>query len=415
MAQYNVNIDYISESGFSQVTIGGPNGGTTSGDRLTLTPNDTIRFYNNDSSAANITGVSTARFTASSVYVSANNSGTLTVKSSPTFGNDSATIYLRDASATLYIEVVNPVDRVPDSFDIGQPVYSADLNTVYNFAAFIVKGINAATNISAYNCSFRKGGSSSWVTSSTVNADDLVYVRSTSSSNHEVQTSCSINIGGTVNSNTIQTKRDPVNGDRIYFPKTTRPVSLRDLTVFFAAPIGHSSNPPRYMSAFRRGGDHVPNIPENSSIADTSQANNNKLGDFLGSATTLYFDRYPSNKSDLRNTIGGHQIAKVEWNAFFDWSLGYSPLTKHNVQYRFVITEYSGFGLSQGVTFSSNSGSPGTYSANNEVFEVKVTSSGTLGREFEYKGKVTIYMRSIIDSSVILTTEAAYTLQFYGA
>jgi hypothetical protein len=313
------------------------------------------------------------------------------------------------------MEVTNPVDKVPDDFDIGEPVYSADLSTRYAFAPFIVKGINASTYIRTTNCQFKKGSNGGWQTSSNVNANDVIYVRSTSANIHAKQTSCSINIGGRVDVNTIQTKRDPVDGDRIYFPKTARPLSVRDLTTFFAAPIGHFSNPPRYMSAYRRGGVHVPNIPENSAIADTNQSNNNTLGDFLGSATTLYFDRYPSNKDDLKNTIGGHKTAKVEWNAYFDWSLGYSPLSKHNVEYRYVLTEKTGYGLSQGVTFTSNSGAPSSYSANNEAFEVKITSSGTRGREFEYKGTVTVYMRSLINSSVVLTTQVSYTLQFYGA
>ena len=220
-------------------------------------------------------------------------------------------------------------------------------------------------------------------------------------------------IGRVSNSNTMTTQSDTAAGARLSFPipAGTGNIRITDLTNFFTAPVGHFSNPPRNMSAFRRGGLHVPNITENRGItADSQPTQNNTLRHFRGCKTTFLWLSFPSNKGDSKNTVNSAQSAQVSWSATSDWSLGYSPFTKYNVEYRYVLTEDSS--IWTGVTFNSVTGSPGTYGASNISFSVQEDAPRNVERE--YRGTVTIYARSLIDSSLVLTTSVRYSLFFYG-
>jgi hypothetical protein len=413
MATYDVGLDYSFADGGS-VLIDSPSGGTNTSTRLTVKPDDIVRFTNNHGSfGATIAGQSTARFNTSSLSVSAGTNGNLTVDASPTFANDQSNITINGVTRSFYYSVISNVDDTPSDFDIGKPVVSADLSTVYEFEPFVVTGINAPTDISIVNGQFKKGSTGSWITESTVEVNDIVYCRGESNSGYASGFNVILTIGTVQDANPITTKNNPDAGERILFPKTVRPISISDLTNFFAAPVGHFINPPRYMSAFRRGGDHVPDIPENAAVADTNQANDNTLGDFLtGTATTVYFDKYPINKSDFQLTDNANPSAQVAWNAGNnDWTLGYSPLTKYNVEYRYEITENVGAKYGSGVVFAGLNGPAGDYAVNNVGFSVSKTVSQYTERE--YSGVVKIFMKSLINPLLVLETEVSYTLDFY--
>jgi hypothetical protein len=412
MATYDVGLNYTFADGGS-VLLDSANG-TSSSSRMVLNPSDIVRFTNNHGSfSATIAGQSNARFNTSSLSVSAGTAGNLVVDASPTFANDQSTITMNSRTRTFYYSVISNVDDTPDAFDIGKPVVSANLSTTYEFEPFVVKGINTSVAISIVNGQYKKGASGTWTSSnSTVVLNDIIYCRGTSNSGYASGLNVILTIGTVQDANPITTKNNPDAGERIYFPKTSRPVGISDLTNFFAAPVGHFINPPRYMSAFRRGGQHVPDIPENSSVADTNQANDNTLGDFLtGTATTVYFESYPQNKSDFQLTSNSNPSAQVSWNAENDWSLGYSPLTKYNVEYRYEITENTGAMYGSGVTFAGLNGPAGTYAVNN--VGVSVSKSVDQYSEREYSGVIKIFMRSLINTSLVLTSEVSYTLEFY--
>lgn len=411
MAQYTVTYDYDFET--QSIEMSTPSGGSNSFARLKLKRSDTVIFRNNSTSYSGVSEADANKFSPTSFTVSPNSSTTMTVLSSAALGQDNLTIGLRSKTKVLYVEVISSTDTTPTPFDMGKPVFAADLSTSYTFESFVVKGINAATSLTTQNCKISVNGSAPTSTTSTVNYNDVVYAVATSASGYAQQTQSSITIGGVTDYNYITTKNNPNAGARIYFPKTSRPLSLKNVTEFFAAPVSnYPANAPRNMSAYRRGGLHVPNIPENSGITDTNQANSLKLGMFLGSATTVYFERYPANKSDFQNTINSSRTAAVSWNANSDWALGFSPLTKYNVEYRYEITENTGAIYGSGVTFNSNTGSPGTYNNNNYTFSVNKTSAANTERE--YSGIVKIFMRSIINPALVLTAEVSYTLEFYG-
>jgi hypothetical protein len=408
MAQYNVTLNYDPSFG-GLIIIDSPSGGTSSGDPLVVSPNDTIVFTNNNANSATVSGQSTNRYNTSNLAIAGNNANTLTVLSSYTDGTDTATIAIGTGTSPFYLSAVGGVDTVPDSFNIGKPVTSAQRSTIYEFLPFNVEGITDTANISATGCQFKKGSGGAWITSSTVGPNDTIYVRATSSSSYNTTTSMSIYIGGVGDSNTIRTKNNPSDGARLYFPKSSRPVSLTDLSNFFSAPVG-TANTVRIMSAFRRGGLHVPDIAENSGIADTNQSNNLTLGQFLNSATIFTFDRYPKNKWTNIGE-GGARAGGVSWTADLDWELGYSPLTKYNVEYRYEITRntnYSG----DVETFTSSGAATGTYAANNFAFSVQGTAPS--GKARYYSGTIKIFMRSLINSSLFLTTEVEYELSFQG-
>ena len=411
MAQYLVNYFYDFET--QSIEMSSPSGGLNSMARLKVKQSDTIRFTNSDSSYSGVSGGDANKFSPQSFTVSPNTSVTMTVLSNAVLGQDNLSISLRSKTKVLYVEVISSTDTTPTPFDIGSPVIAAELNTGYSFEQFTVRGINAPTSLTTLNCKVSVNGSAPTSTSSTVNLNDIVYVRATSSTSFASTVTQSVTIGGVTNTNTITTKNNANSNAKIYFPKTSRPISLKDVTQFFSAPVTNSTAiAPRNMSAFRRGGLHVPNITENNSVADTNQASDLKLGSFIGSATTVYFDRYPTNKNNAVNVTSAAGTASVLWTTN-DWTLGYSPSTKYNVQYRYEITEDPANNDMQrtGVTFSSNTGTPSTYAANNSTFSVNVASGR--GLEREYSGTIKIFMKSIINPALVLTTEVRYALLFY--
>jgi hypothetical protein len=409
MATFSITITF--DGGTTTVTTTSGDG-TSSFDPLVVQRSDVLNFSNVGIGVASITGPNTDKFTPTSLNISANGSGTITVLSNATFGSDSFIVTKGGSTDSLWLSVISSDDTTPSAFDIGSPVASAELSTSYSFAQFLVKGITDPTTWTSTNCTVSVNGSAPTSTSGTVNLNDIVYVRGTSSSAYSTSTTQTLVIGGVSNSNTITTKSDPGEGARIVFPIPvgTGNVRLTDLTNFFSAPVGHFSNPPRSMSDFRRGGLHVPDITENSGIANTTQTNDNTLGDFRGSKSTFLFITYPSNKSDAKNTINGAQSAQVSWSATSDWSLGYSPFSKYNAEYRYVLVEDSG--IWTGVTFTSVTGTPGTYAAANISFSVQEDAPQNVERD--YSGTVTIQARSLIDPSIILTADVRYNLFFYG-
>ena len=413
MTQYTVTVDYDFET--RQLQIFSAYGGTNSMARLRVKASDTILFINNDSGGTvTVSLIDSNKFTPTSKNINSNTTGIISCLSNAVLGIDNFNIgSTRRVSKPLYVEVISSTDTTPTPFDIGNPVTAAEVNTGYSFEQFTVRGINAPTSLTTLNCKVSVNGSAPTSTSSTVNLNDIVYVRATSSTSFASTVTQSVTIGGVTNTNTITTKNNANANAKIYFPKTSRPISLKDVTQFFAAPV---TNPtaiaPRNMSAFRRGGLHVPNITENNGVADTNQANNLKLGSFIGSATTVYFDRYPTNKNNAVNVTSAAGTASVLWTSN-DWTLGYSPSTKYNVQYRYEITENPADNDMRrtGVTFNSNTGTPGTYATNNSTFSVNVASGR--GLEREYSGTIKIFMKSIINPALVLTTEVRYALLFY--
>lgn len=409
MAQYNVTVNY--EPFFSSIIVTSNSGGTAPNNRLVLAPNDTVVFTNQYSSNATVSGQGTLRFNTNNLLVPANGSGTLTVKSTATSGTNDASIFLAGDTFAFYFEVVSNVDLTPDSYDMGQPATSVEPSIVYSFAPFIVRGISEAVSIGSTNCQFQKNGAGSWFTSSSVAPNDSVQVRATAPSSFNTILNMSMNIGGVTDSNTLRTKNNPADGTRLYFPKTTRPVSLKDVTQHFAAPIT-APQTDRVMSNFRKGGPHVPNIPENLAVTDTNQNNDLTLGQFLtGTATLFTFDVYPQNKFISIGTRTGTRTLGLNWSSNIDWELGYSPLTEYNVEYRYVHTpEVNLFG--ETVTFSSSGPSTGSYSSLNTT--VSIAASAPPDKFRYFSGKITMYMRSLINPNLILTEEFQYALQFEG-
>jgi len=412
MANYNVTIDAVDFGGGPQLFVQSPDGGLSSNDRLVVAPNDTVKFTNQYSSNATISGQGTARFNTNNLLAAANSFGTLTVNSGATSGTNNATIFLAGQSFAFYFEVVSSIDLTPDAYDMGQPARSVEPSSTVYFAAFVVRGISQSVGITSNNCEFQKSGTGSWLTNSSVLPNQQIQVRATAPSGFAETLPLSMSIGGVNDTNNLITKNNPADGMRLYFPKTQPPVSLKDVTQHFAAPIT-APETDRVMSHFRRGGDHVPNIPENSQVADMNQNNDLKLGQFLtGTATLFTFESYPQNKFQSVSTSVGTRNLSLNWSAETDWLLGYSPLTKYNVEYKFTHTPDINL-FNEPVTFSSSGPSTGSYSSSN--FRVSITASAPPDKYRYFTGKITMYMRSLISPYPVLTAEFEYALQFEGA
>jgi len=420
------NISFYHDSENGTIVIDGV--GNSTSNRVELTPDDVLTFSNTTASGFGSVTVSSFRsdqFTStSSLSLSKGQNGARTVKSSPNFTTDTITFAKTGAAtAYAYINITSGADTDPNDFNIGIPVRGADLGVTYYFEEFKVRSISEPVAVSvnsnsAMSFAIKPDGGSygSWVTSGNVSVNDFVKVRGTASSSYNTQVVYTLNIGSNSDSNTIKTKTDPAQGTFIAFPYTTN-ISLKKVSEFFAAPLSQvprGATVPRYMSAYRRGGLYVPDVTQNASIATTDQAQDLKLSSFSGSGTTVYFNKSPANKIVSMNVIGGSATASIAWVVQADWTLGHSPSMGYNAEYRYTFIEFDPEGPQHGTgaTLSATSGDPFVYDKTNTGFAIEATSSGTFDQQFQ--GEITMYMRSLLDTSVVLTQVIGYTIDFYG-
>lgn len=412
---YTAQIDYFQETGTASLFC--PNGGGTPTNRLEVRREDTITIVNAANFyTASVSGMDVNKFTPSTTQTVQPGGGTaiFTVKVDAPYEDDILIVVIQGIQKNLYVSIVSGVDTTPNPFDIGFPVITANLSEYYIFEQFKVSGINSPADVTATNCDYRVNGGS-FVVSGQVLNNDFVEVRKLSASSYDTLLGCSLDIGGVTDSNTVRTKLNPQDGAIVSFPYT-HPFTLTNVTEFFGAPLSNPfANAPRFMSAYRKGGDHVPDITQNSSIASTNQAEDLVLGSFIGSATSIYYDQYPPNKSAFANTIDGAKTLSLSWQATVDWTMGYGELTPYNMEYQYILTENPA-DISQnqltGVTFTGINGSPGTYSNTNTLFTISASSGQST--EAQYTGIVTILAKSIINPNIILTKDVYYALFFYG-
>jgi hypothetical protein len=382
---------------------------------MELKRNDTLTFKHDPNSTGGALVVSNlSNFTNNTTsYLGAGSQTVRTVSSAATIGSLINVFFDMSGSPrkTFYAEVISSVLSTPIDFDMGSSVITASLSTYYTIGEFPVQGINTSVSVTTSGCQYQKNGGS-WVTSGTVVNGDILTVRALSSSGYDTTTSHTITVGGVSDTNYIRTKINPADGTRVPFPYTTN-ISLKKVTEFFGAPLGgFNTQPPRNMSAYRKGGLYVPNIPENSAIADTNQVNNLKLSSFAGSSTVVYFDRAPSNKSKSESTVGVSKTVVLHWAATTDWSLGYSPLMALNAEYKYQLIENTGGDKTTGVTFFTETGNAGTFSKFNDTFTVQVTSGANT--EARYSGTVRITLRSLLDPSILIEQDVYYFINFFS-
>lgn len=423
MATVNITYD-LADGGSLVIDTGGTN---SLANPLILLANESVNFVNLSSGVGNrdvtISSLRADQFTSSSNFTIAKGSSTSrSILNSPAFTSDSVTITAGSFTEILYIDVDNGIDDSPNSFSIGVNIFAAELNTSYEFPEFRMSGTNVDVAASIVGGQFahrtNSGSYGTWLTSAAaVPPGSWLKVRGTSSSAFASTLQITLTLGGVADFVTVKTKINPQDGTKILFPHTSPGISLKKVTEFFSAPLSailQGANPPRFMSAFRRGGLHVPDITENLAIADTNQANNLDLSSFEGAYTSFYLINSPQNKSQGTNVLGGSQTASLSWTTLIDWTLGYSTEMRYNAEYRFELEEIVGTGptAGSGAVLSASTATPGVYSPNNTSFAVSATSTGTF--EEEFSGEVVMYIRSLLDSNIVLTHRVGYTFNFYG-
>ncbi len=403
------------------VTSGGRGG--SSSNPLKVKAGDTVTFINTHTASASVTGFTSDRFTPTSLSIPANNATrTVTLIASAVLGVNNVNVNTGGINATFYMEVTNGLDTTPNQFDIGSNTITANLNQWYEFAPFILKGTDSPSplQVISSNCQYRISPSGGWASTvgTLIQPNSFLQIRVLSSSSYLTTVTATLQIGGVSDSVTLRTKADPGEGQPVYF-KNTRPVSLTEVSEFFAAPVTNVLTP-RNMSAYRRGGQHVPDIVANSAIAPSNnQGIDLKLGKFLNAATSVYFENYPPPKYAQLDTtfLSGTQFLILNWNAVQDWTMGYSPLTSVNMQYRYEYVENTGGINSTGVIVRCPSGvvqpTGSVYSGQNTSFSVEATALGGVV-ETNFSGVIKVFAKSIINPSLILEGEVNYALSFYN-
>lgn len=304
-----------------------------------ITVGETVRFlYENSgqgSGTIRITGLD-AFSDNSNITLSKGGSKTIT---SDTILNDtfSATIDY-NATQTANINVQSTVDNSPNPVVFGG-VGNVNPGTLVESSPKQVTGINTTISMSVLGGQ-SKINNGEWSSSDkNVTPNQSVRVRGTSSSNYNTNTFVTGSIGDKPYRFTISTKSDPDEGEKIPFPKTAFPVSVKDLGDFF----GRTDPVVTPQDEYLKGDSFVPNISENVNVPTALPL---RTSNFLGSYTTLYWVKTPESKTGLVDSGLGGGTLELHWKSALegsnDFDVGYNILMRNNVDYKYIVVMEQG-------------------------------------------------------------------------
>lgn len=389
-------------------------GGGSSGSRLSMEAGDVLTVQHvsfSNAGTVTVSGFDTARWTSSSnLSLSAGSSGTRTIKTSPTTGNENLTISASGFSnATIYINIPEPTPPIsaskPDAFNVPN-VTGANPGDTVTFQTVSVTGNTAsATSRVTGGVEQRKSGSSSWTTSDiTVNAGDDVYLRATASSSYSTTTSYTLRIGDLSGTNgedydyetdsfSVTTTSDPGVGQTIAFPISSGTISMGDIIGFFDFPpvVGSIGfQPSEDLASYYRGGTLVPNVTGNNGIPTSGQI---QLDDFYGSETRWYITA-PSVFYREANTLSGPSSFTLSFTVnYTSFGGGYGPNVTRNSEYKngSIVEVWSNNPNTLNVT-----GGSATYAGD---WSMTVSMTASANQEREFYGYIPVDARSRVDNT----------------
>lgn len=405
MATKSVTV-YVSQN--QVLTIGG--GSPTN--RILMEEGDVLSVYHNAFLSTGgdifVDGFTTSVWTSSaSMDLAEGDTETRTVKTGATTGNLNLTCSETGSSnATIYIEIAG-ADTVPDAFSIGPDLTANPSETVY-LSSVTVTGIDSPTSASITNgeIAFQSGSEAerTFATSKTVENNDTLLVRTTAPSGYSQNKTVTLNIGGVTDSAVVYTSADPASGEILYLGISSGAIDMDSILDLF---MGQNQSfwgytRPSSMSDLYRGGSFVPNITANNSIPTSGTIS---LSQFYNCQTSFYLVTAPPSKTVFVDTStgSGSYTGELYWELGTDWELGYGVGQKYNSEKYYVVTQNIG-----SVTVSAGS----SYNIGNNTITLSKTVSGNV-EEFN-SGSVTVYIRSLIDTSKVITRTFNYAINFFG-
>jgi hypothetical protein len=436
MTTYYVDITTSAVAGFEgsgtvySISAVNRNGGEklTSGDKLDVVQGDTIEFKwkSNGGNAAHATDVLLQEFrsavwtsTANIRFTAVGQTARKYVKSSGELGTEDITMQATLYTGTLtdvYFNVLSNSDTTPDNFTLGPTQSNLYPNADYFPPAIKITGINTSTSVSCSGTgfSFRVGNSSTYVTSASINNNTWIHPRFIAPNAWSRATSVSLTVGTMTRSVTLTT----ISGDdveRIPFPHTKADkFGLREIGEFYG--IADYLNPTNLnFSDYWKGGNAVPDIsPENDGIA--SAGGKLSMAAFEGSATTLYFSRYPANKADYADSSSGSVQVRATWNVRTDYDAGYGTFIENIVDVRYMVVT-NGSRPSIFEIYPNNAdGVWSNWFRITAYDELQVSMTGGQNTEYNVHGTIYIQLRHPTDTSSLYVVQASanFTLSISG-
>lgn len=344
-----------------------------------------------------------------------------TIKSNASFTTDSLNVTFsangKTKTITPGVRVLNPNDSTPDSWNMGNQTSKAPGIEVY-CGYVVVRGINVPVTCSINNStyfSFRVNNGSWRTANTTVNSGDLVELRCNTPQAFSQTVTNRLTIGTVYDDISVTTG----SSDSVQFiPSgiTGLPIKFSEVFGFFGRRRQYASTDyePAKLTDYLRGGDFLPNIAQNNGVPTSPPI---RLSDFPGTGTSLYFDKYPSDKFAVSRTDTGSTTAEIEigWEESVDYTLGYG-LIRDNCQVRFNWQILNQEGMGEGVDVVLINGSQiNTWQDIPAQFHyVGFKTRPKQNTEGFYTIGVTIEVRFRQDNSTIVESSATGTLSWYG-
>lgn len=393
------------------------NGGS-SGSRLQLEEGDVLSVFHNSflssGGAITVSGFSSSVWTSASNLVLAEGAtGTRTVKVGATGGTINLTCSETGSSnGTIFINITGE-DTTPDSFSLGSDLTANPSETVY-FSPVTIGGMDASANVTATATNglvaYQNGTASqrTFATSKTgVSNGDVLLTQATAPSGYSQNKTFTLTVGtgpSTSDSAVVSTASDPASGEVLSLGISSGAIDMDSILDLFMgqnqAFWGYTR--PSSMSNLYRSGSYVPNITANNSIPTSGTIS---LSQFYSCQTSFYLTTPPPSKSVFTDTSGGGSTfnAQLYWELGTDFEIGYGVGMKYNSELYYSVTQ--------------NVGSvSGTYATSYGIGNNSILLQKTVGANVEEfnSGVVTVFIRSLIDSSKVITRTFNYAINFFG-
>jgi hypothetical protein len=363
----------------------------------------TIQRVGQSGGTISVSGFSSTYFNGSSYLTfSSNNSQTKTAKG--VAGTDAISFAKYNSTSVSATITLVDEDTEPDQFSFTD-VTNVGLNSVNMSNEITLTGMNEGTYGYASLGNLWVNGIQR-ANPYMVYVGDKVKIEMTAANAYNTTRSSTFSVGGISDVFSVKTSvsqwGSPEFGTPIYFPvaasATTTAVKLSDIKDFF----GGYLSPPTNLKGYYRNNVYVPDFSENNGIPASGEIT---LDMFRGSATALYWNTNPSNKHAT-----GNQSATLLWTLGTSYSLGFGEGIDYSCDYKFVlvVTGANGSGATASDIVMTSGSNPLSYHADNRWLKLDV-SVGTSG-EREYEGYVTLYARSLFDTSVYVTTRVDFSI-----
>ena len=350
-----------------------------------------------------------------------NQTASKVIKSNASYTTDAVTCTFsangKTRNFTVNIRVLNTNDNTPDSWNMLNISSRAPGTEVY-CGSVTIRGINVPVTCSINNSTYFKfrvnnGG---WRTSNlTVNSGDLVELKCNTPQAFSQTVTNRLTIGTVYDDVSVTTG----SSDSVQFiPSgiTGLPIKFSEVFGFFGRRRQYASTnyEPAKLTDYLRGGDFLPNITQNNGVPTSPPI---RLSDFPGTGTSLYFDKYPSDKFAVSKTDTGSTPDEIEigWEEDLDYKLGFG-LIRDNCQVRFNWQILNQEGRGEGVDVVLINGSQiNTWQDIPAQFHyVGFKTRPKQNTEGFYTIGVTIEVRFRQDNSTIVESTATGTLRWYG-